>query len=293
MQTALSQTALWAGQVVTYTVTLTCRPTVDVLQGDLDADKLALERPAGRWADARSPRRKRRQHAVRRRVPVDDLRAGRGSRWHRRLDGALRDWRRRRRERTGTGAARFPARRWRGEARCPMSPRRSICAAIAPSSRYLAGGARRGRSRSDSSVTSVFAAGSLARHARRGGAAARQTAQARRDAGARFTQHAERAWRRGRHRRRRRASARTKRSTPRVRRHAGEVTALPAAALTPAEFRRAWPNGDRAFSTEELSRILDECQRARYHAARTAARCQQTFARRSSGRAAVWRAAAR
>ena len=43
VQTALSQTALWAGQAVTYTVTLTCRPTVDILQGDLDADKLALE----------------------------------------------------------------------------------------------------------------------------------------------------------------------------------------------------------------------------------------------------------
>src|SRR5687767_9414000 len=43
VQTALSQTALWAGQVVTYTVTLTCRPTVDILQGDLDADKVALE----------------------------------------------------------------------------------------------------------------------------------------------------------------------------------------------------------------------------------------------------------
>ena len=43
VQTALSQTALWAGHVVTYAVTITCRPGVDILQGDLDADKLMLE----------------------------------------------------------------------------------------------------------------------------------------------------------------------------------------------------------------------------------------------------------
>lgn len=43
VQTALSQTALWAGQVVTYTVTVTCRRGVDILQGDLDADKLVLQ----------------------------------------------------------------------------------------------------------------------------------------------------------------------------------------------------------------------------------------------------------
>ena len=64
VQTALSQTALWAGQVVTYTVTLTCRPTVDILQGDLDADKIALEglQVVGQTLDRRVGQR--RQHAV-------------------------------------------------------------------------------------------------------------------------------------------------------------------------------------------------------------------------------------
>ncbi len=42
VQTSVSQTALWVGSVVTYTVRLTCRPDVDVLQEDLSADKLPL-----------------------------------------------------------------------------------------------------------------------------------------------------------------------------------------------------------------------------------------------------------
>ncbi|MGH9386718.1 MAG: hypothetical protein ACRD2N_20805 [Vicinamibacterales bacterium] len=43
VQTELSQTALWVGNVVTYAVTLSCRPNVDVLQEDLGADKLTLD----------------------------------------------------------------------------------------------------------------------------------------------------------------------------------------------------------------------------------------------------------
>jgi hypothetical protein len=42
IQTAISQTALWVGGVVTYTVRLTCRADVDILQEDLDADRLPL-----------------------------------------------------------------------------------------------------------------------------------------------------------------------------------------------------------------------------------------------------------
>jgi hypothetical protein len=42
VQTGLSQTALWVGSVVTYRVTLTCRAGVDVLPEDLAADKLPL-----------------------------------------------------------------------------------------------------------------------------------------------------------------------------------------------------------------------------------------------------------
>lgn len=42
VRTSLSQTALWVGTVATYSVSLTCRPGVDVLQEDLGADKLTL-----------------------------------------------------------------------------------------------------------------------------------------------------------------------------------------------------------------------------------------------------------
>ena len=43
VRTSLSQTALWLGNVVTFTVSLTCWPGVDILQEDLGADKLTLD----------------------------------------------------------------------------------------------------------------------------------------------------------------------------------------------------------------------------------------------------------
>lgn len=43
VQTSVSRTALWLGDVVTYTVSLICRRDVEVLQEDLGADKLTLE----------------------------------------------------------------------------------------------------------------------------------------------------------------------------------------------------------------------------------------------------------
>lgn len=43
VRTSLSQTAIWIGNTVTFTVSLTCKPGVDVLQEDLGADKLTLE----------------------------------------------------------------------------------------------------------------------------------------------------------------------------------------------------------------------------------------------------------
>jgi hypothetical protein len=42
VHTSVSRTALWVGSLATYTVTLTCRSGVDVLQEDLGADKLPL-----------------------------------------------------------------------------------------------------------------------------------------------------------------------------------------------------------------------------------------------------------
>jgi hypothetical protein len=47
-----------------------------------------------------------------------------------------------------------------------------------------------------------------------------------------------------------------------IRLHAAEVTTLPAAALTPAEFRQRAT--DTPFSIDELSRILESCQHARF-----------------------------
>ena len=43
VRTSLSQTAIWIGNTVTFTVSLTCKPGVDVLQEDLGADKLTLD----------------------------------------------------------------------------------------------------------------------------------------------------------------------------------------------------------------------------------------------------------
>lgn len=43
VRSSVSQTALWVGAPVTYTVTLSCRPGVEVLQEDLGADKLPLD----------------------------------------------------------------------------------------------------------------------------------------------------------------------------------------------------------------------------------------------------------
>ena len=42
VRTALNQTAIWVGQEVTFTIALSCRPGVDVLQEDLGADSLTL-----------------------------------------------------------------------------------------------------------------------------------------------------------------------------------------------------------------------------------------------------------
>jgi integrase len=49
-----------------------------------------------------------------------------------------------------------------------------------------------------------------------------------------------------------------------IRQHAGAVTALPAAALTPAELRDRLGSSPVPFSADEISRILAECQQARY-----------------------------
>jgi len=43
VRTSLSQTAIWIGNTVTFTVSLTCKAGVDVLQEDLGADKLTLD----------------------------------------------------------------------------------------------------------------------------------------------------------------------------------------------------------------------------------------------------------
>lgn len=43
VQTSLSRTALWLGDIVTYTVSLTSRRNVEILEEDLGADKLTLE----------------------------------------------------------------------------------------------------------------------------------------------------------------------------------------------------------------------------------------------------------
>lgn len=49
-----------------------------------------------------------------------------------------------------------------------------------------------------------------------------------------------------------------------VRRRAGDLAGLPGAALTPSEFQERLSAQPGALSAEELGRILNDCQRARY-----------------------------
>jgi hypothetical protein len=260
VQTALSQTALWAGQVVTYTVTLTCRPTVDILQGDLDADKVALEglQVVGQTLNRRVLSDGSTQYVVVYRLTTFEPGVA---------AIGIGDWTVRYAIGAAVGASapaqelRVPGAALAWRSALPDEPKTLDLRgdrAVEP----VSGWWRYTRSIALGLIfTAVFAVGTLL--------VTRVASRRPRDKG----------------RKARRDSARDLRNTlielgdadvttpaarvsayerleTAVRRYAGEVTALPAAALTPVELRQR-ANGT-PFSMDELSRILESCQRARF-----------------------------
>lgn len=260
VQTAVSQTALWAGQVITYRVTLICRPTVDILQGDLDADKLALEglQVVGQSLNRTVTGDGHTHYAVAYRLTTFEPGAAKIG---------IDDWT----VRYATGAA--------GGASRPAQEVRVPGAALAWRSalpdepktldlradrviELVPGWWQHTRSLALGLIfTSLFAMGALVatrvasrrprdtRRRARGDAARdlRTTLSELADADVSTPAARRRAY---------------DRLEAALRRHAAEVTALPATALTPMEFRQR-ANGT-PWSGEEISRILESCQRARF-----------------------------
>jgi hypothetical protein len=260
VQTALSQTALWAGQVVTYTVTLTCRPTVDILQGDLDADKIVLEglQVIGQTLDRRVGSDGSTQYVVVYRLTTFEPGA---------TAVGIGDWTVRYAIGAAAGASapaqelRVPGAALAWRSALPDEPKTLDLRgdrAVEP----VPGWWRYTRAVAVGLIfTSVLAVGALLVTRVASGRPRDKGRKARRDAArdlrdtltalgdADVTTPAARV-------------SAYERLEAAVRKHAGEVTALPAAALTPAEFRQR-ANGT-PFSMEELSRILESCQRARF-----------------------------
>jgi hypothetical protein len=260
VHTSLSQTALWAGQLVTYTVTLACRPTVDILQGDLDADKLSLEglHVVRQSLDRRLTNDGTTQYVVTYHLTTFEPGAEKVG---------ISDWTVRYAIGAAAGASapaqevRVPGAVLAWRSALPDEPRTLDLRGdrdVEP----MPGWWRYARSIALGLISvAVFAVGALV--------ATRVVSRRPRD----------------KRRRARRDVARdlqsalnelgdTDVSTPAarvrayekletaIRRHAAEVTTLPAASLTPAEFRQR-ANGT-PFSVDELSRILENCQRARF-----------------------------
>ena len=260
VQTGVSQTALWAGQIVTYTVTLTCRPTVDILQGDLDSDKLSLAglQVVGQTLERESTADGGTRYVVTYRVTTFEPGAEKIG---------IADWTVRYATGVAAGASapaqevRVPgvALAWRSA--LPDEPKTldlRESRGVEPAPDWWR---RTGSMALASVVVALVAIGALLatrvasrrprdtrRKARREAARDLRTTLSELDVTDVSTPAA-------------RVSA-YERLDAALRRHVGEVTDLPAAALSPAEF----PQRTTAtpFAIDELSRVLDSCQRARY-----------------------------
>jgi hypothetical protein len=260
VQTALSQTALWAGQVVTYTVTLTCRPTVDILQGDLDADKLALEglQVVGQSLQREATSDGGTKYVVTYRLTTFEPGAEKVG---------VGDWTVRYAIGAAAGASapaqevRVPGAALAWRSALPDEPKtldlrgdrgvepvpvwwqhtRSIALGLIVASIVAVGG-----------LVATRVASTRPRDQRR-----KARRDAARDLRTTLTELADADMST--------PAARVsayERLEAAVRRHAGEVTGLPAAALTPAEFRQR-ANGT-PLSGDDVGRVLESCQRARF-----------------------------
>lgn len=265
VQTRVSQTALWVGNVVTYTVTLMCRPGVDVLQEDLGADKLTLTglQVVGHTLNRQVGRDGRAQYTVSYQVTTFEPGAeavgigdwtvryvvgatGRGGSAAQdlRIPGAALAWRSALPSALRTldirgGRTPQPAPGWWRATRAAGLI--LIATSVGASGWLLATWLGAGRPRqakrrvSRESVHDLRSAFSSLRDAPVSGAAERLAAYAALEAA--------------------------------VRRYAGEVTSLPALALTPAEFRERLSVGVAPLPADLVCRILTGCQGARYQSA--------------------------
>lgn len=264
VQTMVSQTALWVGATVTYTVTLTCQPGVSVLEEDLGADKLILRglQVVGHALGRQVAGDGRTEYTIayqlttfepgaddvgvddwtvryivgetdrRGSAPAQDLRVpGAALAWRSALPAALNtlDIRDRRLPQ--------PAPAWWNGTRTAGLALIGVSVAMfgwLVAVRLTAGRPRRQKSRraTRESVRDLRDALKTLRDADVTTASGRQAAYGSLEAV--------------------------------LRRHAGQATELPALALTPAEMRERLPSGAAPFAADELSRLVSECQRARY-----------------------------
>jgi hypothetical protein len=262
VQTTLSQTALWLGSVVTYTVSLTCRPDVEVLQEDLGADRLTLSglqvigHTVNRWV---APDQRTHYDVVYR---LTTFEPGAETR-------TIGDWTVRYAA-AGAAGVRTPAR----DIRIPGAVL-AWRSALPNTVRTL--DIRSGRS-VDPAPTwwrpmRVTGLGLVAASVCMLGwlllsrAAVRRPTKPRR----RMHRESEREFRSALEELRETdvATAAERlaaygRLEVAIRRHATEVAAIPASALTPAELRDRLGSSPVPFSTDEISRVLAECQQARY-----------------------------
>jgi len=265
VQTSITQTALWVGNVVTYTVNLVCRPGVNVLQEDLAADRLSLQglqvvgHTLRREVSAEGETRYTAAYRLTTfepgtetvgigdwvvRYAIGSAQGGSAPAQELRIPGAALAWR----SALPAALATLDIRGGRAPAAPPwwwQHTRAAAMALVAVSVSALGG-------LLDPRVTLGRPRKAKRRAGREAARDLRSTFAALRDAD--VTSPAERL------------AAYAALETA-VRRHAAESTALPVAALTPDELRARLAAYPASFSGDEIRRILDECQRARYQPA--------------------------
>ena len=262
VRSSVSQTALWVGSPVTYTVTLSCRPGVDVLQEDLAADRLTVEglQVVGHSIDRHVANDGRVEYVVTYRLATFEPGAE---------AVGIRDWV----VRYGSGAqaGQTTAARELAIPGVPLAWRSALPGAIAaldlragPLAPAAPGwwGSTRSTSLTLLALSAVLFAVAIARQAAAGGRL-RIKRRAKRTS-ARDVQSAFGAIRDGdvTDPARRRAAYDDLDAT--VRRLVVDLTTAPAASLTPHELRERLANAPAHLSVDDLARVLEECDRARY-----------------------------
>jgi hypothetical protein len=262
VRSSVSQTALWVGSPVTYTVALSCRPGVDVLQEDLAADRLPVDglHVVGHSIDRHVANDGRVEYVVTYRLATFEPGAE---------AVGIRDWV----VRYGSGAqtGQTTAARELAIPGVPLAWRSALPGAIAaldlragPLAPAAPGwwGSTRSISLTLLALSAVLFAAAIARRAAAGGLL-RIKRRAKRTS-ARDVQSAFGAIRDGdvTDPARRRAAYDDLDAT--VRRMVAALTTAPAASLTPHELRARLADAPAHLSVDDLARVLEECDRARY-----------------------------